>query len=236
MDAFLYIFGLGPLQYFIPAQIEIPFNTRIIINSIVGIIFLKYLTIKQRYLKSDLVAVMFLALLMSWYFEQSHIIALRYVLSTFPLFVIAFIAVVTQLSIYIAVVLMVPMLMLSFKIVTHKLNPEVREDYYPVRKVEEISKAIIEDTSKGKYNVTENILGDARSLAFRFYLQRDAENKPQPVEVYDRIETLYVITPSLEKTHNEGRWEFSASGPKNVVWVKDFGELKLYKFEVVSNN
>ena len=59
---------------------------------------------------------------------------------------------------------------------------------------------------------------------------RDAKVKPQAVETYDRIDTLYVITPSLDKTYKEDRWEFVASGPKKIAWEKDFGDLKLYKF------
>jgi hypothetical protein len=99
-----------------------------------------------------------------------------------------------------------------------------------VQTVEEISKAIVADSPTGKYNVTENILGDARSLSFRYFLMRDAKVKPQSVEVYDRIDTLYVVTPSLDKTYKEDRWEFVASGPKKISWEKDFGDLKLYKF------
>ncbi|MCX6704813.1 MAG: hypothetical protein NT162_00535, partial [Candidatus Woesebacteria bacterium] len=109
-------------------------------------------------------------------------------------------------------------------------DANIREDYYPLRVVENISKAIVLDNPTGKYNITENILGDARSLSFRYYLMRDAKIKPQPVEIYDRIETLYVVTPSLDKTYKESRWEFNSSGPKKIAWEKDFEGLKLYKF------
>jgi len=54
--------------------------------------------------------------------------------------------------------------------------------------------------------------------------------KPQTIEKYDRIDTLYVITTSLDKTYKESRWEFLASGPKKIAWKENFGDLKLYKF------
>ncbi|NMC98829.1 MAG: hypothetical protein GYA62_03805 [Bacteroidales bacterium] len=119
---------------------------------------------------------------------------------------------------------------MSTKTITHTLNPQNTDDYYPIAKVEEISEYIISDNPKGKYNVTENILGDARSLAFRFYLTKGTETKPQSVINYAQLDSLYVITPSLDKTYKDNRWEFVASNLNKDVLVKDFGDLKLYKF------
>jgi hypothetical protein len=230
MDIFLYIFGLGPYQYFVPALINMDFAFRIAVDGILGIIFFYFLLRKQKLFHFDLICVLIAGLLAGWYFERWHLIGLRYILSVFPLFIISFVALLDSLNVYLILLPLIPMIILSVKIITYKLDPAQKTDYYPLPIVEEISKAIIDDKPTGRYNVTENILGDARSLAFRFYLLRDAEIKPQPVENYDRIETLYVITPSLDRTYKEGRWEFSASGPKKIAWVKDFGELKLFKF------
>lgn len=230
MDILLYIFGLGPYQYFIPSLVEIDFKYRIVFGTIAGIAFIYYLIKKQKLIKPSLVVVILASLLFSWYFEKWHIIGLRYILSTYPIFIIAFIGLISSLSSNLLFVPIIPMLILSIKIVTHKLDYTNRNDYLPLERIEEISNAIVADNPTDRYNVTENILGDARSLAFRFYLLRDAEVKPQPVEIYDSIDTLYVITPSLEKTLEEGRWEFSASGPKEIAWEKDFEDLKLFKF------
>lgn len=230
MDVFSYIFGLGPKEYFIPALFDWPFLSRIIIDTLVGIPFLYFLLKKRKELDSNIVGVILVGLLVGWYFEKWHLLALRYILSVFPLFVISFVYFFSSISQAFLLVLIIPMLILSTKTVTHKLDPNSKDDYYPLSTVEEISRAIVVDNPTGKYNVTENILGDARSLAFRFYLLKDAKVKPQPVEIYDKLDTLYVITPSLDRTYKEDRWEFSASGPKTIVWEKDFGDLKLFKF------
>lgn len=230
MDVFLYIFGLGPFQYFFPSLVNLDFSIRIIIDTIIGIVFLFFLLKKQKVFNREIVGVILMSLFVGWFFEKFNLLALRYMLSIFPLLTITFVAFISSLNKYLLFLPVIPMIVLSLKIISHKPDPDVREDYLPLAKVEQISEAIDIDNPTGRYNVTENILGDARSLAFRFYLLRDAKVKPQPVEVYDRIDTLYVITPSLDKTYKEDRWEFSASGPKKIEWEKDFGEFKLYKF------
>jgi hypothetical protein len=230
MDVLLYIFGLGPYQYFFPSLVEIDFKYRIVFGTFAGIAFIYYLLKKQDRIKPDLIIVILASLLFGWYFEKFHLIGLRYILSAYPIFIIALVAFISSFGTYLLLIPTIPMLILSIKIITHRLDYTNRDDYLPLERVEEISNAIVEDNPTGRYNVTENILGDARSLSFRFYLLRDAEVKPQPVEIYDSIDTLYVITPSLERTLEEGRWEFSASGPKEIAWEKSFGDLKLFKF------
>lgn len=230
MDILLYIFGLGPYQYFVPALFNIAFRYRILVGTVIGIPYLYFLFKRRKDLGYGFIIVVLGGLFTGWFFEKWHILAIRYMLVAVPLFIISFVAFARYLKAAFAVLLLIPMLALSIQIITHELDPKRREDYYPVRKIEEISDAIVVDNPNGRYNITENILGDARSLALRFYLLRDAEVKPQPVEVYDRINTLYVITPSLERIYEEDRWEFSASGPKEIVWEKDFGGIKLFKF------
>lgn len=230
VDVFFYIFGLGPAQYFIPSLFNWTFNYRILVDSVIGIAFIFFLFKKQSILNLEIVGVILIGLFLGWYFEISHILALRYTLSVYPLFIISFIAFISSFRTSLVLILIIPMLFLSIKTITHTLDPNLKEDYYPVDKIEEISNAIVSDNPRGIYNVTENILGDAQSLSFRYFLLRDAIVKPQPVEIYDHIDTLYLITPSLDKTYKENRWEFNASGPKKIVWEKDFGDLQLYKF------
>lgn len=230
MDIFFYIFGLGPAQYFIPALFNWTFNYRIVVGSVIGIAYIFFLFKKQKLLNLEIIGVILIGLIVGWYFEKWHILALRYMLSIYPLFIISFVAFLSSFRTKLVLILLIPMLLLSIKIITHRLDPNMKEDYYPVDKIEEISNTIVSDNPMGAYNVTENILGDAQSLSFRYFLLRDAKVKPQPVEIYDRIDTLYLITPSLDKTYKEDRWEFNASGPKKIVWEKDFGDLQLYKF------
>lgn len=230
IDAFLYIFGFGPMELYLPGQFIIPVNYRILIDSAIGILFIYFMAKGQKIFNKELTGVIFLGLFIAWYLQKLDVIYMRYILSVYPLLIISAVALLAYLSTFSILILIIPMLILSIKIITHKLDPNIREDYYPLNMVEVISKTIVADNPTGKYNITENILGDAQSLAFRYYLLRDAPVKPQPVEIYDRINTLYVITPSLDKTYKDNRWEFSASGPKKIAWEKDFGELKLFKF------
>ena len=229
MDIFLYIFGLGPYQYYIPQLINIGYPTRIVVDSVIGIVFI-YTLIKSKDYKDGIFIPLLAGLIVAWYFEQSHTVALRYVLSVFPLFVIGATKIISKISTRFIYLLLIPPVILSTKTITHTLNPQNTDDYYPIAKVEEISEYIISDNPKGKYNVTENILGDARSLAFRFYLTKGTETKPQSVINYAQLDSLYVITPSLDKTYKDNRWEFVASNLNKDVLVKDFGDLKLYKF------
>lgn len=230
IDAFSYIFGLGPPQYFIPALFNFSFTLRIVFDVIFGIFFVYYLFGKQKIISTKLSWIIIIGLLVGWYFEKWHIISLRYILSVYPLLIIAFVGFLSSIRVILLIPFLIPMLILSFQIITHKLDPTSVSDYYPINTIKQISDAIVTDRPSGKYNVTENILGDARSTAFRYYLMQSAVVQPQPVEVYDRIDTLYVISPSLEKIYQESRWEFNASGPKHIVWVKDFGDIKLFKF------
>ena len=230
IDTFLYVFGLGPPQYFFPGLINLTYTYRIIIDTIVGIAFAFFVLKNKKSLTLELVIWVTLSLLAGWYFQKWNMVIIRWLLSAYPLIIIFLVAFISSFKPYLLLIPIIPMLILSVKIITHKLDPNIKEDYYPVETVERVSKAIVADNPTGKYNVTENILGDAQSLAFRYYLLRGAKVKPQTIEKYDRIDTLYVITTSLDKTYKESRWEFLASGPKKIAWKKDFGDLKLYKF------
>lgn len=229
-EIILYIFGLGTAELYVPGQILVPLNFRIGIDLITGAAFLFLLFRNRKSLGKEFTLIVIAGLAVSWFFGSTDILYVRYALSTLPLMIISIVSVMNTLNPYLVIVPLIPMLMLSTEIVTHTLNPNVREEYIPLSSIEKISGAIVADNPTGRYNVTENILGDARSLAFRYYLLRDAKVKPQSVEVYDSIDTLYVITPSLDRTYQEDRWEFSASGPKKIEWEKDFGDLKLFKF------
>lgn len=230
LDIILYIFGLGPYQYFIPQLINISYFPRIILDTILGIFFFILIFKKNKFFGNQFIFVLIVGLLSAWFFERWHLIGLRYVLPVFPLFIISVVSIIFSLNKYLILLPVIPMIILSFNIVLHKLDPTNKEDYYPVSVIQKVSNAIVEDNPKGSYNVTENILGDARSLATRFYLMRDAKVLPQPVEIYNSIDSLYVITTSLEKTYQENRWEFRISGLKKIAWEKEIGDLKLYKF------
>jgi len=230
MDVFAYIFGFGYKQYFIPALFEIPFKARMAADTLIGVPFVYFLLRKQKVFNSKVVASILIGLIIGWYFEKWNLLAIRYMLSVYPLFVIAFCLFVTSINKYLVLILFIPGVVLSVKTITHRLDSKDIDDYISLSRVEEIAGEIVKDDPQGRYNVTENILGDARSLAFRFYLLRDAKVKPQGVETYNNLDSLYVITPSLERTYKEERWEFKTAALGSISWGKDFGDLKLFKF------
>lgn len=117
----------------------------------------------------------------------------------------------------------------NFRILT--FTPSLATGYIPLQKVENIAKRIVTDNPEGKYNLSENIFGDAQALGLRYFVQRDAKIKPQGVEGYGWLNTLYVVSPSLEKIKTDNRWEYYASAPWKEKVIENFGEVTLYKFE-----
>ena len=130
---------------------------------------------------------------------------------------------------YILIPILVLILYSNFKILT--FTPSISSGYVPLKIVEKIADKIIADKPEGKYNLSENIFGDAQALGLRYFIQRDAKIKPQNVDGYGWLNTLYVVSPSLEKIKSDNRWEFYASAPWNEPIVENFGEVNLYKFQ-----
>lgn len=81
----------------------------------------------------------------------------------------------------------------NFKVVT--FTPSLSTGYIPLKTVENIAKVIVSDNPEGKYNLSENIFGDAQALGLRYFVQRDAKIKPQGVEGYGWLNTLYIVSP-----------------------------------------
>jgi len=61
------------------------------------------------------------------------------------------------------------------------------------------------------FNITENVTGDARATYLRFFLERDRVSNLQDELHYEGLDELYVLTPSLSKTLQENKWEFTAT-------------------------
>lgn len=228
IDSFSYIFGLGPEDFYLPSLINPNYQTRIIVDTILGIPLIYFLFKRQKVLNNRVLITLIFGLVMGWYLETWHIIHLRYIFSLYPILIITSIIFLSHIAKIIPFLFLIPTLVLSLNIINYKLDSN--KDYYPLSKIEEISQAIVLDNPQGKYNITENILGDARSLSFRYYLMRDAQIKPQSQIEYSEIDALYVVSPSVERIYQQNRWEFDVSKAKKLVWQKDFGELKLFKF------
>ena len=115
LDTFLYVFGLGPAVLYIPELIGLAFNIRIIVDTVIGIIFVYFLVKRQKFLNFELIGVILSGLFVCWYFGKQDFILMRYVLSIYPLFIISFVAFVSSFSTSLILVLIIPMLMLSLK-------------------------------------------------------------------------------------------------------------------------
>lgn len=168
-------------------------------------------------------------------YTSTYDLYLRYLFPVFPLLILFVAGIFSELKYsYLSLILFVPILFSDISIVSASVG--LKDGYISLPKIEAVSKAIVSDNPSGEYNVTENIHGDARATAFRYFLLRDAKIKPQDEIYYGNAKTLYVVSPSLEKSYQENRWELSSSGPKKMVQTTDFGEVKLFKLVSETNN
>jgi len=126
----------------------------------------------------------------------------------FPLFLLIFIA--------------------DWKIISFRPDPS--RDYVGLNTLEKASELIKNDVGERTYNLSENIYGDAQARGLRFYVLKNVEKKPEDELSYEHLDILYVLTPSLEKTIEDNRYEFYTPNLRRVEWVKDLEEVKLYKF------
>lgn len=109
----------------------------------------------------------------------------------------------------IVVVIMGFMLGSSFVNVLHNSNNSTQT--LSLAKLENISNTIIEDNPTGRYNISESFIGDARFVALRYFLLRDAAVKPQDVSGYHNLDRLYILALDADHAMDGGRWEFIAT-------------------------
>jgi len=159
-------------------------------------------------------------------------IHLRYLFSIYPL-LIWFIAVSLPKNLTKYLVL-IPVVYSSFLIIT--TTPTINDPYFTyisVNKLKKIATAINQDMNKynyASYNISENISGDARAIALRYFLVKDAQKQPNNKLTYKNLSALYIISPSLKKIYKENRWEFYATPNLELTKTVNFGRIKLFKF------
>ena len=83
------------------------------------------------------------------------------------------------------------------------------------------------------FNVTENVEGDARALYIRYFLERDNVVGLQNETQYENLDELYILTPSLEKTLKEKRWEFTATSSLVKTHEIPIGTFTLLRYQYV---
>ena len=105
------------------------------------------------------------------------------------------------------------------------------EPFPTISQLEEVSKYIAKSHQEGKsVNITENIRGDARAIYLRYFLEKNKVPDLRSELDYQHVDELYVLTPSLEKTKQENRWEFTASGNTDIAASHKVGQWYVLKF------
>ncbi len=106
--------------------------------------------------------------------------------------------------------------------ITHSAHIFGGRPFPTIPQLEKIHSLIVDLHKPGKrFNVTENVTGDARAAYVRFFFEKtqtplsfDLQNE----FTYENLDELYVVTPSLQKTLKEQRWELTAT--KNLTLKK----------------
>lgn len=224
----LSIFGLSHGEIPFPV-LQLPTVILLVVEIIFIILFIKHLLKKEAKNSLWLYLCLVPTIALTLYFS-TYDLYLRYLFSAFPLLIL-FVSdiLISKTHPRLAFILFIPIIFSNFKSVSTTIS--LKDGYLSLDTIEAISNKIVSDNPQGKYNITESIRGDARSTAFRFYLLRDAKIKPQSEISYGDLNTLYVVSPSIETTYKEGRWELAASGPKDIKETTDFGEVKLFRLE-----
>lgn len=151
----------------------------------------------------------------------------RYIFGLYPIFIWIVIKAFEKIS-WIWVILIPIMLITDYKIISFR--PEANINYVGIDILEEASLLIKSDVKNETYNLSENIYGDAQARGLRYFVLKNVEKKPENEISYEHLDSLYVLTPNLEKTIKDNRYEYYAPNLTKIAWVKDLGELKLYKF------
>lgn len=192
------------------------------------VVILWHLIKRFKEINKTLYLVVLVSILATLYFSTQDLY-LRYLFAAYPLLIWLLADSINTFKFRTFQLLsFIPILYSSISITL--VEPQLAKDYLPLSTLEQAGRAVVEDNPTGKYNLSENTYGDAQALALRYYVQRDATVKPQDITQYSDLNTLYVLSPSLDKIYIDNRWELSASGPKTLEKITDLGEIKLFKF------
>ena len=224
-NIFASILGLQTAELDFPLIFNLPL---ILILGIIGsLIFLNLKEVKKFTLLYWIPLILSMAVTI--YFSFNETLLIRYLFPVYPLLILLITTIIYIPKIkYLSLIIFIPVIYSSIGILFD--DPKLGKSYLSLNQIEQICKNIIGDMPKDRYNITENIRGDARAMAFRYCLNKDTKIKPQDELTYTELATLYVVSPSLEKTYKERRWEFTASGPWKLAKEENIGSVNLYKF------
>lgn len=228
LDVFLSIFGLVAIETKFPLGLEVQHNLLVILTiTLLVILFVKH---DKEKLNIFFWLPVVVASVITIYLSFGSLLRLRYLFSVYPILIYLISAYLNKIK-PLNFLLFIPVISASTLILLNSASLD--KNYLPLSKIEEISTKIINDDPTGNYNITENLGGDARSYSFRYFVEKDARNKPYNELKYYNLNTLYVISPNLDKIYSENRWEYYASGPWVLKETTDFGEVRLFRFEKI---
>ncbi|MCR4326420.1 MAG: hypothetical protein NUV52_02075 [Candidatus Roizmanbacteria bacterium] len=152
-----------------------------------------------------------LAMLLTAFASGESEYFMRYMFAVYPMLLLlmgaAFMHYRTTTVIYIAACLFA--LMTSIHII---MTPsDSKYGYLSSTTLERASTVVQKEHNQQPYNITENIIGDARATALRYFLERDALYKPMSETQYENLDALFVLTKDIKKAKKEQRWEFTAT-------------------------
>ncbi|MFH2019538.1 MAG: glycosyltransferase family 39 protein [bacterium] len=103
----------------------------------------------------------------------------------------------------------------------------------PIRMLERISQVIAKDNFQGSYNLTDAATFDAQAIDIRYFVLRDAVNKPQNQLSYINLDALYVVARNEQEIYDRGSWQFLATPNLTLVQTWPLGELSVFRFEKI---
>jgi hypothetical protein len=159
---------------------------------------------------------------------------LRYVFCIYPLLVWLVTETIFQFKLkFVNYVIFMPILFSSISLVFRERS--VSKYFIPMTYLEEVGRLISSDRPLGRYNVTQNITGDARAISLRYFVLRDAVVKAQDELQYNDLDTLYVLAEKEEDIYSANRWEFTATSNLRLKEEFNVYELKLFKYQATED-
>ncbi len=135
---------------------------------------------------------------------------------------------------YIVVLIILVQAINTLYSISHPAHAQQESLFPSISQFEQAEEAISEWHEPGKkFNVTENITGDARARHLRFFIESSQGSIAQDLQdelTYENLDELYVLTPSIEKTLQERRWEFGATKNLELKNTKSIGTFILLHY------
>lgn len=213
-------------------MINDPFNTRLIEISGLAILVgsVLWILISKKNIR-NIHFYLFLFACILTAFASSSYIRIQYLFISIGAFIAYCINPKRLLVKYLLIFIILLQSINTFYMVSERAKQYNNDSFPTIAELELASDTIQKLHVHGKtFNITENITGDARALYLRFFLERDKMNDLNSELQYENLEELYVLTPSLHKTIEEERWEFTATKDLRLTKQIPIGEFILLHY------